>query len=200
VPIDQLASLAVEDASPTSALGRDVGSADLDADGRADWIIGDPDADVAGRAYLVYGGLEADNCPGLSNPAQTDGDGDGAGDACDRCPLAADPQQRDLGRVASAADPGGAAPDGIGDACQCSDVSGDGRGTAADLAAIRRALAGTAALAEPAKCNVRGPLDAAPRPSGLRGDCSIADAAVLARQLAGLAPGVMQACAPALGF
>jgi hypothetical protein len=191
-PVDEIASLAVAiDASAVAA-------ADLDLDGRADLIVSDPGAGPlqphppgaqdAGRIYLFYGGLAADNCPGLSNPDQADGDADGAGDACDRCPLHPDPVQRDLGRVASPADPAGAESDGTGDACQCGDVTGDGRGNAADLAALRGALAGSAPLETPQKCNVRDP-----------GDCSLVDAAVLARQLAGLAPGVGQLCAPALG-
>ena len=46
-----------------------------------------------------------DNCPGLSNPAQTDVDHDGYEDECDNCPTICNPDQRDRNR------------DGLGDAC-----------------------------------------------------------------------------------
>jgi hypothetical protein len=75
---------------------------------------------------------QADNCPGISNPEQTDTDGDGKGDACDadddgdgvldaedNCPIWSNYSQADLDG------------DGLGDACD-GDIDGDGVGNAAD--------------------------------------------------------------------
>ena len=56
----------------------------------------DPDEDG------IFG--PSDNCPNTPNPSQDDADGDGAGDACDNCPIS-NPEQCD--------DDG----NGIGDAC-----------------------------------------------------------------------------------
>ena len=79
--------------------------------------------------------------------------------------------------------------DGVGDACQCGDVSGDGRVTMADTLMIRRALLmpPTATLTQPDLCDVGG----AP-------GCSLSDAVIIQRAL--LSPptaSIQPVCAPA---
>ena len=81
-----------------------------------------------GQAYASYPKAD-DNCPNVSNPDQTDTDGDGVGDACDNCPTVANADQKDTDG------------DGVGDACDnCPakansdqmDSDGDGLGDVCD--------------------------------------------------------------------
>jgi hypothetical protein len=121
----------------------------------------DPDGDLDGTPDAV------DACPGTPDRDQADSDRDAVGDACDVCPTVADPGQLDRGGVGA-----GSAPDGVGDACQCGDVSGDGSVTVADAMLVARSLLQppTASLPEPGLCDVAG--------SGPP-DCTLLDAVVL---------------------
>jgi Tol biopolymer transport system component/chitodextrinase len=126
--------------------------------------------------------------------APPDTDGDGVADASDNCPFAANgANEAGVPGVGDQLDSGGvgaaSAPDGIGDACQCGDVSGDGLVTLADTVGVQRSLLQppTATLAHPDRCDVGGPAG-----------CSLFDAVVLRRAL--LAPptaAIGQQCAPA---
>jgi hypothetical protein len=125
-------------------------------------------------------GADLDAVSGFS-----DGDGDGAPDAIDNCPSFANANQADVGGIGAAS-----GPDGIGDACQCGDVNGNGRVTTADATIVTRSLLvpPTATLTRPDLCNVGG-----------SAGCTTADAVIVARAL--LVPPtatVQQVCAPAL--
>jgi acyl-homoserine lactone acylase PvdQ len=61
-----------------------------------------------------------------------DTDGDGRNDDNDNCPFVANPGQEDTGGLATAT------PDGIGNACQCGDVTGNGIVNGQDANAIQR--------------------------------------------------------------
>lgn len=116
---------------------------------------------------------------------EPDWDIDGIPDSVDVCPRVPDPAQTDSGGIGT-----GSAPDGIGDACQCGDVNGDGRVTLGDAVLIGRSLLTppTATLARPQLCDVGG-----------SAGCSTGDAVVIRRAL--LAPptaSVAQQCSPPL--
>ena len=85
--------------------------------------------------------------------------------------------------------PLGSIPDGIGDECQCGDVSGDGRVSSVDVAIIMRALMlpPRATMVHPELCDVGGSLD-----------CTSVDASITFRAL--MAPPlatIQQQCEPA---
>jgi dockerin type I repeat protein len=78
--------------------------------------------DNLGRARVVV-------CDYANDP---DDDGDGIPDACDSCPFVANPGQEDTGGLNTSE------PDGIGNACQCGDVTGNGIVNGQDANAISR--------------------------------------------------------------
>ncbi|HTO68372.1 MAG TPA: DUF2341 domain-containing protein [Myxococcota bacterium] len=123
-------------------------------------------------------------CGGTPAP---DADSDGTCNVADNCPYVPNSNQADDGGIDSAI------PDGIGDVCQCGDLTGEGIVDDGDVAAYRAYLAnpigapltGAAAL----KCSVIGADPAV---------CNIQDVAVLRRALLGLSPGIGQVCSAAL--
>jgi hypothetical protein len=80
-----------------------------------------------------------------------DSDADGQGDGTDNCPHVAN-DQSDGGGIGLTA-----APDGVGDACQCGDIWNEGRITSMDAVVLRRNLAGSDVEPNRALCNVIDP-------------------------------------------
>jgi len=133
---------------------------------------------------------------GGSGLAGGDSDGDGQADDMDNC--VGSVNQSDSGGL------GNVFPDGIGDDCQCGDVTSppppqqpqpgqeippDGVIDAADLAAIRAALVGAdhpIGASGALKCNVQGAVDGTLSSIGLREDCDLRERVVLQRGLDGL--------------
>ncbi len=128
---------------------------------------------------------------GLAPAARAqDYDRDGRADSADNCAAVANPGQEDRGGFASYA------ANGVGDACECGDVNGDGAAQLNDATLIRRRFAGMGpGLARPELCNVSGELDARDADGdGLRDDCTLADLVVLRRAFLGKPPGRGTAC------
>lgn len=124
------------------------------------------------RALVVFFLL----LPALAQAADTDADG--VEDAEDNCPYWSNPGQSDVGGFDSNT------PDGIGDSCQCGDVSGDGIADLRDVARIDRALALLApALVAPQKC-----------PADVDGACTTASLDALRDALVDPEAGLAQSC------
>lgn len=110
-------------------------------------------------------------------------DGEGLNDCDDNCPFVSNLDQKDSGGI------GFASPDGIGDACQCGDVTGDGKVNSFDSTMITRNALSLAAplFKKPDNCDVTG--------DGL---CNSFDATIIKRAAVGLPPGVQQVCPNAI--
>jgi hypothetical protein len=137
--------------------------------------------DSAGRGRGHYGLVEW----GVSE----DSDGDGIPDPADSCPYYPNYPNVDTGGVGA-----GSGPDGIGDPCQCGDLTADGRVDPDDLARYR------AFLADPEGAPLTGPDLLRCALAGETSACDIRSVVLMARALA-LETGVLsQTCAAATGF
>lgn len=90
----------------------------------ADYQCVDADGDGFGDPGHPENDCPTDNCPSVTNAAQTDSDSDDIGDVCDNCPEVANVNQADANQ------------DGIGDACCCvlrGDADGNAQRNVADL-------------------------------------------------------------------
>lgn len=97
----------------------------------------------------------------VGTAAASDFDSDGVPDDRDNCRLAVNPDQVDADR------------DGVGDACECGDVNGDGLVNTTDARLIERCTAG--AFECPALCDVTG-----------EGQCNRGDAQRIQRYAVGM--------------
>ena len=122
-------------------------------------------------------------CSGASPTVCTmvDTDGDSVPDLIDNCPYTYNPDQTD------------SVGNGIGDACRCGDVSGDGIVNGNDQTILSRSLVGlppygsVQAMPGYEKCDVNGD-----------GVCNNNDATIIGRAAIGLPPGVKQTCTAAI--
>jgi hypothetical protein len=146
--------------------GTDPFDADTDDDGIED------------GAELAFGTDLFD--PDTDDDTICDGSGTGEG-ACaagpDLCPYAPNGVEADNGGIDTAT------PDGIGDSCQCADVTDNGIVNATDLLVMREFILGNplSDTFEGARCNLVGPSAG----DGSGSDCDIGDAFVLDRLLQG---------------
>lgn len=114
-----------------------------------------------------------------------DSDSDGVPDSQDNCPFVSNADQADSGGLGF-----GNTPDGIGNACQCGDVTGEGQANDTDAVFIKRQALGLAAplFLVPDNCDVNGD-----------GRCSGIDATLLRHAASGAPPETFgQSCPNAL--
>jgi hypothetical protein len=157
-----------------------------DQDGSADSYVWDTSSLQPGSYYIyaVISDATSSSTVYLSTRitivATLDRDGDGVADSVDNCVATPNADQKDSGGV------GSISPDGIGDACQCGDVSGDGKITNTDSILLRRHLLGLPSPFKAAYCDVNGD-----------GQCTNTDAVLIQRSILGLPPGLSQSCTAA---
>jgi len=127
-----------------------------------------------------------------------DADGDVLNDVVDNCRFRSNFPQLDRGGAADATDPLGSRADGIGDACQCGDMSGDGRATMEDARVLMRCFLNLDACQG---VGLGGLPAAALDRCGVGGNpgCDSAEPIILLRSSLGLPPRVRQECPAAVG-
>jgi subtilisin family serine protease len=124
--------------------------------------------------------------PASGNPC-LDTDGDEICDAEDNCPFTPNPGQEDSGGL------GSGDPDGIGDACQCGDVTDDGKLTVGDFQWIKSWVGSLETVSpgpgfDASKCDVSGDRK-----------CKVGDFQSVKTAVGSMSPaGLQQSCLPAV--
>lgn len=152
-----------------SVLWARVGSSDVAVHMPRGSFIPDPLA-VSLLGSWIDGGLSA-----------LDSDDDGVPDASDNCPAEPNASQSDAGGFLSSS------PDGVGDACQCLDVTSSAQITVLDPARLRTYLAGSSA-------NVTPGLERRSNDPERSGRASVLDLTKLRRALSSIDPPPPQVC------
>lgn len=147
----QLDAAGTPDGNSFNAVLFDIGGLWVGDPGAAVFVAENP-VNIPGNAFATRISERIDWIGSVISLSSMDSDGDGVLDAFDNCPHLPNVDQLDSGGV------GTGIPDGIGDACQCGDVTGDGEANSFDAEWIKRQALGLAAplFLVPENCDVTG--------------------------------------------
>lgn len=151
----------------------DIGGFWLGLPGNENFIPDNP-VDITGVGFATRTSDRIDWIESIVPISAGDVDGDGVPDAQDNCPFLANSNQLDSGGLGF-----GNTPDGIGDVCQCGDVTGEGQVNDTDATFIKRWALGLSAplFLVPDNCDVSG-----------EGVCNGTDGTLIRHAAAGTVP------------
>lgn len=174
----------VPDGAPFEAALYDIGGLWVGSPGSETFVSDNP-VDIPGVAFGTRISQSIGWIESIVPISVEDSDSDGVPDTQDNCPFVPNADQSDSGGLGFST-----TPDGIGNACQCGDVTGEGQANDTDAVFIKREALGLVAplFLVPDNCDVNGD-----------GRCSGIDATLLRHAAAGAPPAAFgQSCPNAL--